>query len=347
MRIAIIGDMHIGARNGSKIFNDYFIHSFDTFYFPLFEKLGIKTILQLGDLFDVRKNTSNFILNEFKEKFFKRLELEEYNFHTLAGNHDLYWRESLEVVTSSLVLKEYPNVQVHTKPTTLNLDGTTIDVIPWICSENSKEVFKYIEESKSDICIGHFEFAGFAMYKGHESNDGLGKEPFAKYEHVWSGHYHTKSTSDNITYTGVPYEMTWQDFNDPKGIYVFDTETRSFEFYENPNRMFYRIEYNDGHPDIDFVQLTGKYVRIVVVKKTELYNFDLFLQKVNAANPIEVKIVEDLSEFSNGEIDENINLEDTSTILQNYIDNLDSDVDKERLKTYMRTLYTEAINISV
>lgn len=348
MKIAIIGDMHIGARNASKIFNEYFLHSLDSFYFPLFESLGIKDILQLGDLFDVRKTTSNYILNEFKNRFFDKLNKEGYTFHTLAGNHDLYWRESLEVVTQNLVLNEYPNIKVYTKPTSINLYGTSFDIIPWICNENENEVFDFIKKSKSDICIGHFEFAGFSMYAGHESKDGIKYEDFSKYEHVFSGHYHTKSTKENITYTGVPYEMTWQDFNDPKGIYVFDTVTRKFDFYENPNRMFYRIEYNDEiKTDYNFSELSNKYVRLVVIKKNDLYNFELFLQKINSFNPIEVKIIENLSEFNNGEIDEEINLEDTLTILENYIDNLDTDINKEEIKTYMRTLYTEAVNISV
>lgn len=348
MKLIVIGDMHIGARNASKVFNEYFILSFNNFIFPLMEQLGIKQILQLGDLFDVRKTTSNYILNEFKARFFDKLQLDGYTFHTLAGNHDLYWRESLDVVTQNLVLNEYDNVKVYTKPTTITIDNTNIDIIPWICSENQTEVFTHIKESKSDLCIGHFEFSGFSMYAGHESKEGLANTEFEKYERVLSGHYHTKSTQGNITYTGVPYEMTWQDFNDPKGVYVFDTDTRELTFYENPNKMFCRLEYNDEiNKDYDFEALTGKYVRIVVVKKTDLYNFELFLQRVNLANPIEIKIVEDLSEFTNGDIDDTINLEDTNTLLCNYIDNLDADINKEELKSYMRTLYTESVNISV
>lgn len=340
--------MHIGARNASKVFNEYFLMCFQSFIFPLLKKLEIKQILQLGDLFDVRKTTSNYILNEFKSRFFDRLQDEGYTFHTLAGNHDLYWRESLDVVTQNLVLNEYDNVKVYTKPTTLNIDNTSIDIIPWICQENKDNVFSYIKNSKSDLCIGHFEFSGFSMYAGHESKDGLSNTEFEKYERVLSGHYHTKSTIGNITYTGVPYEMTWQDFNDPKGVYVFDTETRELEFYENPNRMFYRVEYNDDlKQEFNFDDLAGKYVRIVVVKKNDLYNFELFLQKVNAVNPIEVKIVEDMSEFTNGIVDDEINLEDTNTLVCNYVDNLDTDINKDELKSYMRTLYTEALNISV
>ena len=59
------------------------------------------------------------------------------------------------------------------------------------------------------------------------------------------------------------------------------------------------------------------------------------------------KIVEDLSEFEDGEIGEEINLEDTLSVLSNYVDSVETDVDKEKIKTYMRTLYTEAVNVEV
>ena len=48
-----------------------------------------------------------------------------------------------------------------------------------------------------------------------------------------------------------------------------------------------------------------------------------------------------------GEIGEELNLEDTVSVLTHYIDSIETDVDKEQIKTYMRTLYTEAVNIEV
>jgi ornithine carbamoyltransferase len=54
-----------------------------------------------------------------------------------------------------------------------------------------------------------------------------------------------------------------------------------------------------------------------------------------------------MSEFEDGEIGEEINLEDTVSVLSNYIDSIETDVDKEQVKTFMKTLYTEAINVEV
>jgi hypothetical protein len=198
--------------------------------------------------------------------------------------------------------------------------------------------------------MGHFEIAGFAMHRGMESHDGLAKETFQKFDLVFSGHYHHRSSDKHIHYLGNPYELTWQDYNDPRGFHLFDLDTRELEFICNPYRMFERIEYNDKDQepiDLDALELEQKYVKLVVVNKTDFYKFDKFIQKLYNKGCHEIKIIEDMSEFQDGEIGEEINLEDTLSVLSHYVDSIETDVDKEQIKTYMRTLYTEAVNIEV
>ena len=348
MKIAILGDLHFGCRNDLKVFHDFFQKFYENTFIPYLLENQIDTVLQLGDLFDRRKYISFYSLDSCKRYFFDELDDNNIRLHTLVGNHDIYWRESLEVNSSSLVLGEYARVHVHTGPSTLQLDNTSIDIIPWICPENEKEISEFIHASKSDICIGHFEIAGFAMYRGMECHDGLNKDMFNKYEQVLSGHYHTRSKQENITYVGTPYEMTWQDFSDPKGFHVFDTETRKLEFIPNPYTIFTRIEYDDTKelPNLD-VDLQDNFVKLVVVNKTDFYKFDMFLNKLYSKGCYEIKIIEDMAEFRDGTVDEEINLEDTVSVLSNYIDSVETDLDKEKVKTYMRTLYTEAVNQEV
>ena len=73
----------------------------------------------------------------------------------------------------------------------------------------------------------------------------------------------------------------------------------------------------------------------------------MYIQKLYNKGCAEIKIVEDLSEFNEGEVSSDINLEDTLDVLSNYIDSVQTDADKEKIKTFMRTLYTEAVNIEV
>jgi putative N-acetylmannosamine-6-phosphate epimerase len=106
-----------------------------------------------------------------------------------------------------------------------------------------------------------------------------------------------------------------------------------------------RHEYDDTQDLItDFDVFTDKYVKIIVVNKTNHYKFDQFITSVYKSNPQDVKIIEDFSEFSEGQVDETINLEDTSSVLMNYIDSLETDTSKDKIKSFMKTLYTEALN---
>jgi hypothetical protein len=139
-------------------------------------------------------------------------------------------------------------------------------------------------------------------------------------------------------------------FKDTRGFHLFDLERRELEFISNPNTMFERVEYDDKDCDpidLDLIDLTGKYVKLVVVNKTDYYKFDKFIQKLYNKGCYEIKIIEDFSEFEEGQIDEEINLEDTVSVLSNYVDSIETDVDKEQIKTFMRTLYTEAVNQEV
>lgn len=351
MKIAILGDTHFGVRNDLKIFHDSFRKFYSEFFFPVLEDRGIKHVFQLGDLFDRRKYINFFSLAECKDYFFSELKKRDIKLYTLVGNHDIYWRESLSVNSTSLVLGEYDNIEIIEHPTTINLGDSSFDMIPWICPENEEEVSKFIHESKSDICMGHFEIAGFAMYKGMECHEGLSRQLFNKFEQVWSGHYHTRSKQDNITYVGTPAEMTWQDFNDPKGFHTFDLDTRKLDFHQNPYTLFTRIEYDDSSdaytPPLDIMDLQDHFVKLVVLNKTDFYKFDMFLNKLYNKGCYEVKIIEDMSEFGDGEVDETIDLEDTLSVLSNYIDGLEVDLDKDKVKTFMRSLYTEAVNLEV
>ena len=89
--------------------------------------------------------------------------------------------------------------------------------------------------------------------------------------------------------------------------------------------------------------MENKHLKLIVVNKTDFYKFDQFIERVEKANPLELKIIEDMSEFEAEALGtEEVDLEDTITLLSQYIDNLDTDADKERIKTLMKTLYVEA-----
>ena len=350
MKVAIITDQHFGARNDSLVFLDFFEKFYDNTFFPTLDANNIDTVLILGDTFDRRKYVNFYSLQRAKDMFFDKLAQRGITVHMLAGNHDTYYKNTNDVNSPDLLLREYDNINVIDHPATIYVDETPICMMPWICPENYQDSIDTIKDTKADICMGHFEIAGFAMYRGMESHEGLSKDLFNKFDVVFSGHYHHKSDDGHIYYLGNPYELTWQDYNDSRGFHLFDIGTRQLEFIRNPYSVFARVEYDDKEKDpidLDSLDLKNCFVKLVVVNKTDYYKFDKFTQKLYNKGCHEIKIVEDMSEFSDGEIGEDINLEDTMSVLSHYIDTVETDVDKELVKTFMKSLYTEAVNIEV
>jgi DNA repair exonuclease SbcCD nuclease subunit len=350
MKVAIITDQHFGARNDSIAFLDFFQKFYENTFFPALDSASINTVLVLGDTFDRRKYVNFYALDRAKKMFFDKLEERGITVYMLAGNHDTYFKNTNEINSPDLLLAEYSNIEVIDEPKTINVNGFEVCMLPWICPENYTQSLDEIKNTTSTLCMGHLEIAGFAMYRGMESHEGFSAETFNKFDLVFSGHYHHRSNDRNIYYLGNPYELTWQDYNDPRGFHLFDFATRQLDFIENPYRMFERLEYTDKEVEpinLDSLDLENKYVKLVVLEKTDFYKFDKFIQKLYNKGCHEIKIVEDFSEFQEGEINEEINLEDTVSVLSNYIESIETDVDKEKVKSYMRGLYTEAINIEV
>ena len=351
MKVAIITDQHFGARNDSINFLDFFEKFYNETFFPKLEEEGINTVLILGDTFDRRKYLNFNTLKRAKEMFFDPLAYMGIDVHILAGNHDTYFKNTNEVNSVDLLLKEYSSsFNVIDHPAEIYVGPHKICMMPWICADNYEDSMQMLKNTDARYCMGHFEIAGFPMYRGMHAEEGLSHEMFARYERVLSGHYHTRSKQENIEYIGTPYEMTWQDSGDPKGFSVFDTETRELTFHQNPFTIHEKIEYNDKEQEpIDLITLNlkDKYIKLVVINKTDLYKFDRFVNTLYEQEPYEVKIIEDLSEFNEGTIDAEINLEDTVSILGNYIDSVQTEGDKEAIKTFVKSLYIEAINQEV
>ncbi len=356
MKIAIITDQHFGARNDSIHFLDFYEKFYRDTFFPTLKENNITTLLILGDTFDRRKYVNFYSLKRTKDMFFDPLHQMGIEVHMLAGNHDTYFKNTNEVNSVDLLLREYDNINVIDSPQTIHLNygETTSDVcmIPWICPENYNNCMEEIKNTSATLCMGHFEIAGFAMYRGMPSEEGLSRELFRKFDMTFSGHYHHKSSADDIYYLGNPYELTWQDYNDPRGFHLFDLASRELQFVQNPNHMFHRILYDDKQETIteitnrDLSSYTNTYVKVVVINKTNPYLFDKFMNNLYNVNPVDITIAEDFTDLSEG-IDDDIvdQAEDTLTILNKYIDNVKEDsISNDKLKTLMKELYIEALN---
>lgn len=337
MKVVILGDTHFGVRQGSKVFID-FQAKFYKFLFEYIDKHNLTTMIQLGDEFDHPQRTSHLAMFHAKEMFFDEIRNRQMDYHTIIGNHDIMYKNTLSINSPSLFLKEY-NFNIIEKPCTITIGDTYFCMIPWICADNMDDSYKEIKTSKADVCIGHFEINGFEMHAGQVCVNGIDSTIFKKYQTVLSGHYHHKSKRGNIQYVGTPYELTWHDYGDSKGFYVFDTITHGMEFVENPYRMFHKIEYEKGAviPDV-----TGAIVRVVVKEKDDAY--DEFIKNLNNQSCFDVKVIENMGDVHNAEaLDENLDISDTPSILKNYVDKLEIE-NKTAVNSLIHSLYIEALN---
>lgn len=354
MKVAIITDQHFGARNDSLHFLEYYEKFYADTFFPCLEENDIKTVLILGDTFDRRKYVNFYSLQRAKSMFFDILAKKDIEVYMLVGNHDTYYKNTNEVNSPELLLEDYSNINIISKPQTIHLDygNTSSDVamIPWICAENYPASMDELKHTSATVCMGHFEIEGFQMYKGSPSQEGLEPKLFNKFDKVFSGHYHHKSSNGNIHYLGNPYELTWQDYNDPRGFHLFDLTTHELTFIKNPNTMFHRIVYDDKVDDImtitnqDLSAYKNTYVKVVVINKTNPYLFDVFINNLYQVNPVDITIAEDFTELDDLEEVDVDQAEDTTTILNKYVDNLTTDLNKDKLKNLFRELYVEAIS---
>ena len=353
MKIALITDTHFGARNDSIPFNDYFYKFYDNVFFPEIDKRGINTIIHLGDTMDRRKFVSYKIANDFRTRFIQPIVDRNIDTHILIGNHDTFYKNTNNINSvAELIGNRHDNIKFYEENCTVNFGNTPIFFCPWINSENYGSTLKGIQQTDAEVCMGHLEINGFEMHKGHFSENGHAKEIFKKFDTVFSGHFHKKSDDGKIYYLGAPYQITWSDDNCPKGFHIFDTVDRTLERIVNPYTIYEKIYYDDTNKDYskeDVSQYVDKFIKLVVVNKKDLYQFDMFTDRLLQEQTHEVKIVEDFSDLDAQNVSDDIaeNTQDTTTLLEKYIDELDVDLDKKRLKNTMKALYLEACDLEL
>ena len=352
MKIAIITDTHFGARNDNLNFNDYFYKFYDDIFFPLLKERDITTCIHMGDVVDRRKYVSYRIANDFRSRFIERFKELNIDLHIIIGNHDTYYKNTNEVNSMDELVGEDILTTIYTRPQIVKFDDTPILFMPWINANNYSESMQFLKSAKADILMGHLEIAGFEMHRGQFSDGGYDKEFFRRFDTVFSGHFHHKSDDGQIYYLGTPYEIYWNDFEDPKGFHIFDTGTRELERIVNSYTLFKKIYYDDTQEDYDNHDVriySGKYVKLVVVNKNDLYKFDKFTDKLFKADCHEVKIIEDFTDLDANTVSDDIveNSQDTMTLLGKYIDDLDVNLDKTKLKGDISKLYHEAQDLEL
>ena len=352
MKVAIINDTHCGVRNSSDIFLDNAEKFYSDVFFPYLLENDIRHIIHLGDFFDNRKFINFKCLNRIRNCFLKPLRQHGITMDIIRGNHDVFYKNTGELNSLKELLGHYMNeVHIIHDPTVMDYDGLQMALVPWIDADNEERSIKFIKECKADIMAGHFDIIGYEMMKGIKCEHGLDRSLFKRFEAVYSGHFHTKSSQDNITYLGSQMEFFWNDAHDNKYFHILDTSTRELEAIRNPHTLHHRIRYDDSTTDYmeyDLSQVDNKFVKIVVINRKNQFTFDRFVDRIQNRDIHDLKIQETFDEFIGSNVgDDEISLEDTTELLNTYIDGVETELSKERIKKDVYNLMTEAQSLEI
>lgn len=343
MLVGIFTDTHWCARKSSKLFQDYFELFYKNIFFPTLKKYGVETVIHMGDAFDNRKSIDFSGLDWTRRVVLEPLS--DFDVHMVTGNHDVYFRNTNSINSPELLLKDFSNIKVYSKPTEIKLDNLGILLLPWICADSEEESFKLIKNSNCQVAMGHLELQGFRVNHNMMMEHGLDYSIFKNFKKVFSGHFHTRSDNGLVYYIGNPYEIYWNDFSDTRGFVIFDTETLEHFYVDNPYKMFHIIHYEDTpHQMLDVRDFKNKIVKLIVKKKSNTKNFDKFIDKLYSSDIADLKVIENFDINFSEEVGD-FESENTLSILQKYASECESDLNKDVVNKLLEDIYKEALEI--
>lgn len=351
----LIADTHLGFGNDSRHLLNNQTKFFDEILFPYIDKYEIKHAIHLGDVFDRRKYVNFVTAKTAKEKFFQPMYDRGVEMHITLGNHDVFYKHTNSVNSLTELYGEskfMENIRIYENPETVNIGGTDILMVPWICAENEGISYEAIKKSTASIACGHLELANFPMYRNSISDHGMDHRIFNSFDFVFSGHFHHKSTTHNIWYVGSTAQYTWSDFGDSRGIHILDTETKEVEFISNDFTMYNKYIYDDVDKtpekmmNFDANQFAGTYVKMVVKNKTNPLLLEKMIDKFEKADIISLQVVEEVSmygldiEVTEEMVDES---EDTLSIILKAVTGIEDPAMQSDARKMISEIYQEAM----
>lgn len=346
-KIAIINDTHFGVRNDSSFFLEKCLSYFENTVFPYIKENNITQMIHLGDFFDRRKYINFNTLSEVRRRFLEKIP-KNVHFHIILGNHDTFYKNTNDVNSLKELFRGYSNITLYDTPSTIEINGLNISLIPWINDSNKVEYYDYIQNCSSSILMGHFEIMGFEVINGVKHHSGITESAFNKFEMVLSGHFHIKQSRKNIHYLGTQYQMNFGDANTLKGFHILNTNTRELEFIENVDNIFNIIYYDDSSIIENILngnisQYKNSFIKVIVKCKNKPFLFDKYINNLYSIETQEIMIIDDYSEkIQNSLIDIT---EDTVSIINKEIDSLENNLNKDKLKLIIKNLYMETLSL--
>lgn len=334
-RIMIFSDFHWGKGRNSELkleanknFIDWFIDQC--------KQNECNTVLFMGDWHEVREEVSvktyNYSYNSLVKMSNAGLRV-----HMIVGNHDAYYANNVD--TNSInAFSEINNVYIYTKTTHMSVDGLRIGLYPW--AFDTKEVQS--STIRDEVAFGHFEFIGGQF--NHVSHCKHGD-----YDSTWitdycaplsfSGHFHMRkeysTKTGKVVVVGCPLELDWSDRNTNKGICLFHTDSKAYEFIDNnitPKHIAISLNAVRNGDTSWARQIKGNYCRLVIDSDYQFEQVTKLITGINKLNPLvpcDLEYVSSMTHSSKSIMDESE--EDKPLVAMSKYDCLVKYIDDEKL----------------
>jgi hypothetical protein len=238
-KAACFTDIHFGMKNNARQHN-IDCENFVTWFIDEAKKRGSETCIFLGDWHHQRSSVNVSTLN-YSVSNLKRLG------------------EAFEKVSSVIFANEIPNVHV--------VDDWIVEddvaIVPWLVGDEWKKVQKI----KCKYMFGHFELPHFKMNAMVEMPDigTIRSDHFKNAGHVFTGHFHKRQHSGNISYIGNPFPHNFADvWDDDRGAMFLEWDKQP-EYKIWPDAPKYRsIDLSKLLEDPETVLEPNSYIRVKV-----------------------------------------------------------------------------------
>lgn len=221
MRLLIIGDPHL------KVANQALVIRFLNWVQETVAKLKPDVVCNLGDTFHTHNVVRTEIMN-LVDSHLSWMEAAQVPYYILVGNHDMAHHKTPEIHAWKPFVNKYDWVNIVEEPLFVGQMG----FMPYI---DDPKVFQEQLDVAMDMvplifCHQTFRGADFGFIKTKEG--ALVPENYGG--QIISGHIHKAQRLGCVWYPGTPFAQEASDHNEMKGIYLYETISKTVEFIPSP-----------------------------------------------------------------------------------------------------------------
>lgn len=218
----------------------------------------ISRVYVLGDIFESRKAQPLTNL-DFFSKILRKFEEAEVFLAVIPGNHDKVNYESEKSYLDAF--QYHPYINLFSDYCIAHEEGVKFHLIPYFKEDTtySKYLSKVIyQEGQKNILLTHLGVDGFSNNDRITLPSAVKRSDFSKFDSVFVGHYHNRSSIGNIHYIGSIQPRDFGEDNDKGFTIVFNDG--SFEYVQAGFKEYKTIE-------LDVDRVSKKELELLISKE--------------------------------------------------------------------------------